>query len=270
MRYAILLLFILPFGVVGQEAANETDSLGRRQGFWQKRFPDGKLMYEGKFMDDKPIGEWKRYHDSGFLKAIMFYQSGHDTVKARLYDHSGKPFAEGSYANERKEGLWSYYSKEKKISEEYFSKGIKNGICRKFYPSGQLLEESEWKDNQPEGNYRAFYPDGRPYLECQYRSGKRHGLCISYYRSGTTEVEAWYENNLPEHPWKYYDADGNIRFVLQYSKGVLQNPEVIRKLDTRQLEELEKQRDRIIDPEKYLQNPEEFLNMKTWSGEIYE
>jgi antitoxin component YwqK of YwqJK toxin-antitoxin module len=249
---------------------NVTDSLGRRQGIWQKRFPDGKLIYEGQYIDDKPAGEWKRYHDSGILKAIMHYQAGNDTVKARLYDPSGKPFAEGTYLNEQKEGLWIYFSDGKKISEEYFSNGIKNGTCRKYYLLGQLLEESEWRDGRPEGIYRAFYPDGKPYLECTYRSGKRHGLCISYYRSGTIEVEAWYENNLPEHRWKYYGADGNIRFELQYSKGVLQNPEVIRKLDTRQLEEMEKQRDRIVDPEKYLQNPGEFLNLKTRSGETYE
>jgi antitoxin component YwqK of YwqJK toxin-antitoxin module len=270
MKYAILLLFILPLGVEGQETVNETDSLGRRQGIWQKRFPDGKLMYEGHFIDDKPVGEWKRYQDSGILKAIMHFQAGNDTVKARLYDPSGKPFAEGSYVHERKVGLWIYYSGEKKISEEYFSNGSKNGTCRKYYPSGQLLEESEWKDDQPEGIYRAFYPDGKPYLECMYRSGKRYGLCVSYYRSGTREVEAWYENNLPEHPWKYYDEDGNIRFVLQYRKGVLQNPEVIRKMDTGQLEEMEKQRDRIVDPEKYLQNPGEFLNIKNRTGKNYE
>ncbi len=270
MRYAILLLFFLPLGVRGQEAGNVTDSLGRRQGFWQKRFPDGKLMYEGHFMDDKPVGEWKRYHDSGILKAILQYQAGNDSVKARLYDPSGKPFAEGPYVHERKEGLWIYYSDERKISEEHFSKGVKNGICRKFYPLGQLLEESEWRGDQPEGIYRAIYPDGKPYMECQYRSGKRHGLCTSYYRSGKTEVEAWYKNNLPEHRWKYFDEDGNVRFELHYSEGVLQNPEVISKMDTRQLEEMEKQRNRLVDPEKYLQNPEEFLNIKIRSGETYE
>jgi len=270
MKFAILMMFILPLVVWGQEAGNITDSLGLKQGFWQKRYPEGKLMYEGQFIDNKPVGEWRRYHESGILKATMQYQTGNDTVKANLYNPSGKPFAEGTYVNEKKEGLWIYYSNEKKISEEYYVNGIRNGICRKYYPSGQLLEESEWKDGQTEGNYRAFYPDGKPYLECKYRSGKRHGLCISYYRSGKTEVEAWYENNLPEHSWKYYDEEGNIRFILQYSKGLLQNPEVIRQMDTWQLEELEKQRNRLTDPEKYLQNPEEFLNIKIRSGEIHE
>jgi len=62
--------------------------------------------------------------------------------------------------------------------------------------------------------------------------------------------------------WTYYDEEGNIRYTLRYRSGILQNPEVLRELDSRQLEELEKQRDRILDPEKYLEDPEGFLERK--------
>ena len=62
--------------------------------------------------------------------------------------------------------------------------------------------------------------------------------------------------------WTYYAEEGNIRYTLRYRSGILQNPEVLRELDSRQLEELEKQRYRILDPEKYLEAPEGILERK--------
>lgn len=262
MKNAILILLLIPFGINGQVVINQTDTKSLKQGFWQKEYPNGKPVYQGYFVDDKPVGEWKRFYETGSLKAHLLYDSLSNRVKARLFDPSGKPVAEGSYTSETKTGPWIYFADGIKIAEENFLNGKKNGICRKFYPSGQLLEESEWKDDQLDGKYRAFFNNGKPYLECLYKSGQRNGYCISYFPSGSVETEGYYENDLPERFWKFLDEKGNTRFELIYKKGILRNPEVIRKINTQELDELEKQRDRLIDPEKYLQNPEEFLSKK--------
>jgi antitoxin component YwqK of YwqJK toxin-antitoxin module len=258
MKQIILLFLLLPILVCGQENLNQTDSNGWKQGRWEKRYPDGQKMYEGSFKNNKPVGEWKRYHETGGVKAILQYNENNDSVKARLFETAAHPVAEGKYFRENKEGLWIYYADGVRIAEENFVKGMRNGICRKYYVTGELLEESEWKDNQKDGKYQAFFLSGKPYLQCMYKNDRREGRFFSYFLSGMTEVESYYTNDLPDGTWKYFNEKDSVRFILQYDKGTLKNPEVLINLNTKELENLEKQRANLTDPEKYLQNPEEY------------
>jgi antitoxin component YwqK of YwqJK toxin-antitoxin module len=262
MKNIIFLLLLLPLLVQGQENLNQTDSKGLKQGRWEKRFPNGGIMYEGSFKNNKPYGEWKRYHESGGIKAILLYNEDNDSVKARLFESSSFPVAEGIYLHEKKSGKWTWFSEKTKISEEEYVNGMKNGICRKFYPTGELLEESVWKDDRREGKYQAFYQSGKPYLQCMYRNNRRNGRCFSYFPSGLPEMEANYTDDLQDGDCRFLDENGNLRFTLHYEKGILKNPEVLIQLDTNELDKLEKQRDRLTDPEKYLENPVEYLNRK--------
>ena len=70
------------------------------------------------------------------------------------------------------------------IALEELSGGMKNGTCRKFYPSGELLEEAEWQDNRMHGKYAAYFTSGKAFLECHYVNGQRDGTCLGYYPSG--------------------------------------------------------------------------------------
>jgi antitoxin component YwqK of YwqJK toxin-antitoxin module len=259
MTKYLLILLLLPFLASGQEKVNHTDSNGLKQGWWKKEYPNGKTIYEGRFLDDKPVGEWRRYHENGVLRAILLHHQNSDSVQSRLFDTSGKPAAEGYYTGEKKTGLWKYYSEGKIVSEETYSSGEKSGPGRLFYPTGEVLEETEWSNGVQHGKYRAFFQSGKPFLECIYQNGKRNGFCISYYPAGSMEVEAFYKDDLPDGEWKYYSDKNELRFTLQYSNGVLLNPEVLYKIETQQLEELERRGKKMADPEKYLDNPTEYL-----------
>jgi len=262
MRQILLILFLLPLMAATQPAVNHTDANGLKQGPWQKKYPNGKLMYQGHFTNGKPTGEWKRWLDTGSLKAILLYSETSDSVKARLYEGMSNPVAEGTYFGEKKTGTWTYFSKGSVIAREEFSAGLKNGTCRKYYPSGEILEESQWENDQLHGTYRALFTSGKPFLECTYKNGKRDGTLTGYYPSGAIEVRSLYRNDLPDGPWTFFGEKGDTLYILHYSAGKLQNPEVLDSLDTKKLEELEKQRDRLVDPEKYLEDPEGFLERK--------
>jgi antitoxin component YwqK of YwqJK toxin-antitoxin module len=238
MKQLIYLMLFLPLLAMGQEKTNLTDSNGHKQGLWKRNYPNGRLMYEGNFRNDKPVGEWRRFHENGFIRARLQH-SETDTVVAVLYDEMGKRVAQGIYLGEKKEGLWRYFSADKQISEEHFREGLKSGVSRIFYPDGATLEESEWRGGVKNGRYRAFYASGTPFLECMYENDQRHGFCISYFPSGAMEVDAFYRQDLPDGTWKYYSEQGEPRYTLIYNQGVLANPEVLYELETRQLKELE-------------------------------
>lgn len=263
-------IWFLFFGLISllatSQEINHTDASGRRQGLWKKQYPNGKTMYEGSFRDNQPVGQWKRYHESGQLKALLIYPETGDSVQAQLFDTSGKQIARGVYTDEKKAGNWLYFSEGKKIAEENYTAGSKNGLSRKFYPTGELLEETEWKNDLRDGKYRTFFKNGKPYLECLYRNHARNGYCISYFPTGIPEVEAFYQDDLPEGEWKFFRENGELNYTLQYRQGVLLNPEVLRKLDTQQLNDWEKNRDKLTDPEKFLSDPTDFFQEKQQKG----
>jgi antitoxin component YwqK of YwqJK toxin-antitoxin module len=57
---------------------NQRDSLGLRQGFWRMLYTNGKLMYEGNFINSERNGVFKDYHINGQFRGTGNY------INARL------------------------------------------------------------------------------------------------------------------------------------------------------------------------------------------
>ena len=258
-KILFILLIIFPFLTDAQENINLTDGQGLRQGLWKRNYPNGRTMYEGRFKDGKPVGEWRRYHENGALRAILNHSEINDSVQAKLFDISGKLIAQGTYFNELKVGKWTYFTDGRIVSDEEYVDGAKTGISRVYYPTGELLEETEWVNDRKNGSYRAFYQNGRPFLECKYDNNMRNGFCVTYFPSGAMEVDAFYKNDLPHGEWKYFTENEELRLTLYYDEGVLLNPEALLEIETKQLEETERKGKSISDPEKFMHNPMEYL-----------
>lgn len=256
-KFLILIVLFFPVAIFAQ--VNQTDSDGLRQGKWQKTWPGGKLMYQGQFKDGKPVGEWTRFYEGGQVKAKINYTENSDSAFAQLFDEWGKKIAEGAYVNEKREGKWIFFSNNVKISEEEFSEGRKHGISRTYYPTGEVLEESEWENGTREGNYRVFFKNGKPYMQCKFSNGKRNGLCLSYFQNGRIEMEATYKNNLRHGEWKFYNEHGEYLYMLKYDNGQLLNPEVRDSIDNNQIMNLESGKQNIPDPEKFMNDPSEYM-----------
>ncbi len=260
MKASVILLmaaFIIPLNVFSQ--LNQTDANGLRQGRWQKSYPNGRLMYEGFFKNDKPAGEWTRYYENGQIKAIIGYDQKSDTAYSVLFDQVGKKIAEGAYINEQRVGKWEFFSDKRKISEEVYANGLKHGISRTFYPTGEVLEEIEWKNGQQEGSYRVFFKNGNPYMQCKLSMGKRNGLCLSYFQNGRVEMEARYLDNLRHDEWNFYNENGNLQYTLKYDQGNLLNPEVQDSIEALNQNQFEKKFNPGADPENFMRDPGQFM-----------
>ena len=252
-------LIFFSISVIGQGTINQTDTQGRKQGFWQKRDNKGTLLYEGTFKDNRPAGEMKRYHPNGKIKASMIYSEASDTVLASLFDEKGQKIAQGKYLGQEKTGEWSYFTGNKLISSETYQHNLKDGLAKKYYQSGELLEECQWKNNLKDGLYKAYYKNGNSYLECAYKLGLLNGWCISYYPNGEMETESFYQNNLKHNDWKAYTSDGELWYTLRYNKGILTTPEVLDSIQNIQVQEFEKNKGKVIDPEQFMSDPEQYI-----------
>ena len=96
-------------------------------------------------------------------------------------------------------------------------------------------------------------------MECKMVNNLRDGFCLIYYPNGELELEAFYSKNLRHNQWRYFRNDGTLSHVLEYDTGVLLNPEVADSIQSANLNRLESAGKKIIDPEKFLQDPSEYM-----------
>jgi len=262
MRGLIILIFLLFSGsIIAQNTVNQVDAQGRKQGLWTKKDTSGRLLYQATFKDDKPVGEMKRFHPNGKVKAEMNFESGTGISNAKLFDEQGNLIAQGKYDGQKKTGEWSYFLASRIVSTETYVNGLKEGLCKRFYTTGELFEESNWDKDKLNGIYRTYYQDGKIYLECNYTDGKRNGKFRTNFSNGNTELDASYTDEVKDSNWQYFDEGGKLLYTLKFDHGELLNPGVQDSIDRIKSDTYKTKEDRIPDPEKFMQNPEEYMNL---------
>ncbi len=231
---------------------NQVDANGKKQGFWIKKYPDGQTLYEGSFRDDKPVGEFKRYYEDGTLQSFLVYSDKKNEAFAEIYYPNGYIASKGLYVNQAKEGKWQFFSfssKDTLISEEYYSKGKKNGLSVNYYLNGIIAEKLYYVNGIRHGECLKYHESGALNLRASYVNGQLDGSFEAYYENGNAEFIGQYKNSLKAGTWKIFREDGELRFEIEYEAGMPKN----RALDiyeTERIDSLEKNIVKIPDPEK--------------------
>jgi len=205
---------------------NTTDEKGQKQGKWIRNYNYGGIRYEGRFNDNKPIGEFKYYYKDGSLKAITIYSAEGDSAATKSFHKNGKPMAEGVYFKQQKEGKWLYYSDmdEALISEEHYKNGQLHGKVITFYPeSGKPAEILEYRQGKREGSLLKFFPEGSTMTEGTYVNDSLDGKFTLYWPNGKIQVSGAYEHGIQSGEWTYFDEEGNPVSDKDFRFEVLEN-----------------------------------------------
>jgi antitoxin component YwqK of YwqJK toxin-antitoxin module len=235
----------------GQEI-NKTDQQGWKQGHWMKKYPNGRILYEGEFKDDHPVGEFKRYYEDSRLKSVLVYSSDGIEADAAIYHRNGFISSKGKYVNQLKEGKWKFYSATDEgylISEEEYKGNQRNGQSLKYYPDGTIAERLNYINDKREGEWLQYHPNGKMFLKSFYSGDMLNGKFEVWFENGQIEFSGFYENNRRESTWLLYSQDGNLMYKLDYVAGVTND----RQMDidfSNYLDSLEKNSGEIADPEK--------------------
>lgn len=253
-RLAGFILMVVPLLTVAQtdQGINNTDKSGRKQGHWIRKYPNGNIMYEGFFKDDKPEGEFKRYYEEeSALKSILVFSKNGTEADATLYYPNGYVAAKGRYVNQKKSGKWQFFSAIKKgslISEQEYSGDLKNGLSLKYYADSTLAEKMIYINDVKEGEWLRYHPNGKVSLRANFRNGKVDGLFEAYYDNGQLEFYGNYRNDLREGPWKIYNKDGSLKFEIDYVAGVPRKND-LELYQSAMIDSLEKNIVKIPDPD---------------------
>lgn len=231
---------------------NLTDQQGRKQGHWIKKYPDEIIMYEGFFKNDHPVGEFKRYYENKTLKSVLVYDDDGKKANATLYHPNGNISSKGTYIDQKKEGKWQLYSvftNGYKVSEEYYSGNIRNGLSLKFYQDSTLAEKLTYINDIKQGEWIQYYPSGGVLLKTYYLNGKLNGKFEVWFENGSPEYSGQYKNDSKDGLWTIFNENGTIKYKSEYLAGVTKDHQMEND-ESNFLDSLENNKGKIADPEK--------------------
>ncbi len=255
IKYLALLLILTnssPGICQSKEDINRTDQLGKKQGIWIKNYPGGTVQYEGTFKDDHPIGEFKRYYENHALKSVLIYSDDGRTADAILFHPNGFKSSQGRYIDQRKEGKWKFYSEMTDsclINEEEYAGNIRNGASVIYYPDGTVAERLRFVKGKKDGEWLRYYGSGKISVRSYYTEGLLNGKFEVWFENGKPEYSGLYKNNLREGKWIIFNEDGSVRYEINYTAGVTKDKQMDKDAEEF-IELLEKNKDKVADPEK--------------------
>ncbi len=241
---------------------NFTDAKGWKQGEWEKRTQDGNLIYKATFKDDKPVGILTRYYPSGMKKAVVEYDAlGGSLGKAQLFDEKEILFADGFYADNKKDSVWRYIDRFKNvICIESYKNGKHNGKTTFFYQGGSPYEEINYVEDVKEGDWIQYFKGGQVKLKSQYLHGLLVGSFKILFEDGSSEVVGFYKNGKEDGIWRFYLPDGKVDYDIKYKNGQILNADEIDRKKSDRIKQLEKNKNSVKDPEQYRNDPDGYMN----------
>lgn len=215
------ILIILLAGITVLNGQNQLDEQGRKTGQWKVDYPNGKTLYEGNFLEGKPVGQMIRYYENGAVRAKMNFDANSERSHAELYYKNGKIAAVGVYINQDKDSVWTYYSEYDGTlrMRETYEKGKLHGASYRYYPSGEVSEETNWQMNSREGPWIQYFEGGGIRLKGHYDNNLLNGSYDVYFTDKVLLMSGMYIDDRSEGTWTYYDENGELLYTLDFKNG---------------------------------------------------
>jgi uncharacterized protein len=194
---------------------------------------NGKLQYEGAFLDNTPVGIHKEFNEQGKLVTSKEFTSTGFLLGEGLFDNNGKRTGEwklfdeyleyffgfGLYEDGLKQGKWMFYYPDGNLElEGYYNRDKPDREWTWLFPSGTKKREEVYLDGKREGAYAEYDSVGNTILKGEYFDGVRIGEW--YYSVGDITEKGAYEFGDKNGEWKhYYNENNKLRFTGSYRKG---------------------------------------------------
>ena len=189
-----------------------------------KYYVNGKIQYEGSFINGKFEGNGKYIYDDNYY-FIGQYKNGLRNVKGISYYPDGKILFEGEYINDKREGYGKYNDEDGTYYIGQFRNGLFNGKGTEYYSNGKIQYEGDYVNGKFEGNGKYIWEDGEYYIG-HWKNDLSNGKGILYYSNGKIKYEGDYVNGKREGYGKNITVEGNYylgqwKNNLRNGKGIL-------------------------------------------------
>jgi len=125
------------------------------------------------------------------------------------------------FLNEKKyEGfLYELSPSKDTILIEGYLNGLLSGVCKKWFPNGQLMEERHYLNGQKNGKQVSFWQNGNKRFEFIAKNDAYEGELKEYGENGHLFHLAKYVNGQEEGTQKMWYDNGKIRANYVIKKG---------------------------------------------------
>lgn len=191
------------------------DEAGRFNGKWKDLYPDGKVLAEGTYTDNRRTGLWKFYSPSGKTEQTGFYNNGRPDGLWKWYYENGAILREEEYFQGERDGAYTEYSPSGEIvGKGQYSDGERNGEWK--FKSGDNTEEGEYIIGLKDGQWKSWYSNETLRFKGNYVQGNPDGPHLYYYENGKIKEEQFYRNGLRQKTWKKFDEEGLPVITITY------------------------------------------------------
>jgi antitoxin component YwqK of YwqJK toxin-antitoxin module len=195
------------------------DEGGNSNGKWKDFYPDGKIMAEGQYTDNRRSGQWKFYNISSKVVQTGNFNAGRPDGLWKWYYDDGSLLREEEYFQGEREGGYTEYSPDGKvISQGEYVAGERNGPWK--YNSGDYTEEGNYITGLKDGLWKAYYANGKLKFKGNFIQGNPDGLQTYYYEDGRVKEEQNYDNGIRDKTWKKYDEEGTVILAIAYRNDI--------------------------------------------------
>jgi antitoxin component YwqK of YwqJK toxin-antitoxin module len=133
----------------------------------------GKLIGEGKYVNEKKDSIWKFYNPEGKLISDESYINGVKNGNCRIYYASGQ------------------------VSElKTWKNGKLNGVCKKYFETGEIKYSGQFVEDKVEGKVSFYYKSGKVDAEGLYKNDLKEGAWKYYKEDGTIKRTDTYVNGI--------------------------------------------------------------------------
>lgn len=122
---------------------------------------DGNKKREGRYENDLEAGVWRWIHKNGVIASEGKYVGGKRVGLWIYKDEEGVKNRESNYVEGKLEGTYFEWSKAVLITDGSYSKDLKTGQWKVWYPSGALDSEGAYKGGERDGEWRFYFESGK-------------------------------------------------------------------------------------------------------------
>lgn len=120
---------------------------------------------------------------------------------------------EGHYLDNKRNGVWKkYYPTGVLRSEIHYENNHPRGLYTTYYDNGSIEETGDWQGNRNVGSFKRYHRNGSLSQDFTFNpQGKRDGEQRYYYPNGELQMTVEVENGTAHGMLKNYDIEGKIK-----------------------------------------------------------
>lgn len=183
------------------------DAQHRQRGIISSYYPNGNLMQWLEICDGRAAGDYREWHLNGEIKICAQIVGG-------IADLT--PLAQESWQFDQT--CKAFDQKGQLLAQVHYCRGQRQGLEKRFWPTGALRAEIPFHEGSSEGVCREFDQRGH-LLQCvSYRKGRLHGRSLRYWPAGTlAHVEDFEGGRLRRG--RYWTFDGRLAGRVECGSG---------------------------------------------------